>query len=186
MALPIAHCSVALGLARSVSFRTACLICLICLLPDFDFGLALAGWPLASVHRTFSHSLLFTALLTLLWARAWPARWRLISPGLFFAVLASHSVIDLLCTADRFDHGVMLFWPLSDVRLGWPVLVPLYRLLGESPFSLQGAILFTALEAALAWPFWKIAQTVAELGRQLHRAVNRKARLAEADQSPEF
>ena len=69
-------------------------------------------------------------------------------------LLASHSVVDLACTADVMDHGVELFWPLLDVRLGWPVLVPLYRLFAESPFSLQGALLFTFLELMLALLLW--------------------------------
>ncbi len=176
MALPVAHCSVALGLARSGSLRVLSLICLLCLLPDFDFGLTLLGWPLETSHRTFSHSLLFSALLTALWAWAWPTCWRWISPRLFFAALASHLVVDMLCTADRFDHGVMLFWPVSEIRLGWPVLVPLYRLVAESPFSVRGAILFTGLEFALAWPLWKSSQAAAGIVRQLDQAARKKVR----------
>ena len=164
MALPVAHCSLALGLTRSVQWRAAAFICLLCLLPDFDFTLVWAfDLPIREYHRTFSHSLVFFVGLTLIWAWLWPRRLRIVTPTAFFLALASHSMLDLLCTADAYDHGVMLFWPLSEVRLGWPVLVPLYGLFAQSPFSLQGAASFTLLELALAWPFWKAGRALAEL-----------------------
>ena len=54
----------------------------------------------------------------------------------------------------------MLLWPFTNTRFGWPVLVPLYRLLADSPFSLRGAALFTLLEILLAWPLWMLGQTL--------------------------
>ncbi len=125
------------------------------ILPDFDFVLVWGlGLSLQDFHRTFSHSLISFALVSLLWAFLRPTCLKEVSPQLVFVLLASHSVVDLACTADVMDHGVELFGPLLDVRLGWPVLVPLYRLFAESPFSLQGALLFTFLELMLALLLW--------------------------------
>ncbi len=123
--------------------------------PDFDF-LLVAGFdlPMREFHRTWSHSLLSAAVVGLLWARLRPVRFASISGPLVFLVLASHGAIDLLCTADAADHGVMWLWPLDTTRYGWPVLVPIYRRLAESPFTAGGALLFTLLEAVLAGPFW--------------------------------
>ncbi len=155
MALPVAHWALALGmvdLRRRVSW--ACLA-VFAILPDCDFVL---GWGLDFAenpyHRSFSHSLFFFFLLVLLWAMVRPRRLEEFTPGVCFLVLLSHGLLDLLCTDDAARHGVMLFWPFSDHRTGWPVLVPLYRLFAESPFSPEGAALFTLLELGLAVPLW--------------------------------
>ena len=92
--------------------------------------------------------------MSLFWAFLRPSFLKEVSPQLVFVLLASHSLVDLACTADVVDHGVELFWPLLDVRLGWPLLVPLYRVFAESPFSLEGACLFTFLELILALLLW--------------------------------
>ena len=155
MALPIAHWAVALAVTRSRDQKIRALAALLAVLPDFDFILVWGlGLPLQHFHRTFTHSLISFALVSLLWALLRPNSLNQLSPRLVFVLLASHSVIDLACTADVVDHGVQLFWPLLDVRLGWPLLVPLYRVFAESPFSLEGAVLFTLLEAILALLLW--------------------------------
>ncbi len=155
MALPIAHWAVALAMTRSRDQKIRALAALIAVLPDFDLMLVWGlGLPLQHFHRTFSHSLISFALVSFLWALLRPNPLNELSPKLVFVLLASHSVIDLACTADVVDHGVQLFWPLLDVRLGWPLLVPLYRVFAESPFSLKGAVLFTLLEAILALLLW--------------------------------
>ncbi len=155
MALPIAHWAVALAVTRSRDQKVRALAALLAVLPDFDFILVW-GWgaPLQDFHRTFSHSLISFALVSLLWALLRPSFFKEVSSQLVFVLLASHSVVDLACTADVVDHGVELFWPLLDVRLGWPLLVPLYRIFAESPFSLEGACLFTFLESLLALLLW--------------------------------
>ncbi len=159
MALPIAHWAVALAVTRSRDRKIRALAALIAVLPDFDFILVW-GWglPLQHFHRTFSHSLVSFAVVGLLWALLRPNFLNELSAKLVFVLLASHSLIDLACTADVVDHGVQLFWPLLDVRLGWPLLVPLYRVFAESPFSLEGALLFTLLESILALLLWLLLQ----------------------------
>ncbi len=159
MALPIAHWAVALAVTRSRDRKIRALAALIAVLPDFDFILVW-GWglPLQHFHRTFSHSLVSFAVVGLLWALLRPNFLNELSAKLVFVLLASHSLIDLACTADVVDHGVKLFWPLLDVRLGWPLLVPLYRVFAESPFSLEGALLFTLLESILALLLWLLLQ----------------------------
>ncbi len=155
MALPIAHWAVALALTRSRGRKIRALAALIAVLPDFDFILVWGlGFSLQHFHRTFSHSLISFALVSLLWALLRPGSLNELSPKLVFVLLASHSVVDMACTADVADHGVELFWPVLDLRLGWPLLVPLYRVFAESPFSVKGAVLFALLEAFLGLLLW--------------------------------
>jgi len=131
------------------------------IVPDLDFILVWGlGLPISVYHRTFSHSVLFGLALALLWPLLRPARMKALSFVLVFWILLSHGFIDMICTADAADHGVMLLWPLSTARLGWPVLVPLYRTLGDSPFSLEGALRFTGLEIVLAAPLWWLTRLV--------------------------
>lgn len=169
MALPVAHWAVALGTTRSRDPWLLAFLGLLSIAPDFDFLLV---WGLqlspSLYHRTWSHSLLFFAVLAGLWRWLRPRRLQGISPTLFLAVAASHSLLDLLCTADAADHGIMLFWPVSQVRLGWPVLVPIYRLLAESPFSVTGALWFTGLELLLALP---LCYTVRALRESLYNVM---------------
>ncbi len=154
MALPVAHLSVALG-AGSWRRRAVLLqVALVAVAADFDFALVWGlDLPAQTWHRTFSHSLAAAALLA---AAAWAFRpgWLRLSPRAVFAVYLSHPLLDMLCTADAADHGVMLLWPLSFERFGWAVLVPIYRLFAESPFSAAGALRFTLLEVLLAAPLW--------------------------------
>ena len=166
MALPTAHASIALGLSAVDTWTKRATICLLCLLPDFDFALVALGVPLSEAHRTFSHSLAFAVAIALLW-RLWPTARRWIPSRWIFAAVISHGLYDMLCTADAADHGVMLLWPASDWRLGWPILVPLYRLVGETPFSLAGAAGFTLLEAIMAWPLWRLSRTLSNGIRRL-------------------
>jgi membrane-bound metal-dependent hydrolase YbcI (DUF457 family) len=161
MALPVAHSAIAMGFASTRDRSVALFLCVLSFCPDFDFFFVwFLGMPLEAFHRTFSHSLLPVAVATGLFVWFRPARLSAVSGTLFFAVLGSHAVLDMLCTADRLDHGVMLFWPVSDLRLGWPVLVPLYSYFGESPFSPGGFLRFTALEVLLAPLLWLTARVV--------------------------
>ena len=160
MALPLAHTAVALGMTRSRDPLIWICLGLASIVPDFDFILVWGfGLPIEAYHRTFSHSLLFGAAMALLWMVIRPIRLKAISPVLIFAVLLSHSLVDMLCTADALDHGVVFFWPLSDYRMGWPILVPLYLWFGTSPFSVTGALRFTLLEILLAAPLWFLAKS---------------------------
>ena len=161
MALPVAHTAVALGMTRSRDPLIWVCLGLLSILPDLDFILVWGfGLPINVYHRTFSHSLLFGVTMALLWMAIRPGRLKAISPFLVFAVLLSHSFVDMLCTADVLDHGVVFFWPLSDYPMGWPALVPLYLFFGSSPFSLAGALRFTFLEMLLALPLWLLVRSV--------------------------
>lgn len=161
MALPVAHFSVAVGLSRQKDSLLLLFLAGLSILPDFDFILVwVFGMPADAAHRTWSHSAFFAIALALLWPLMRPGRLRRISAPLFFAVLMSHAAIDLLCTADAADHGVMLFWPFSDLKLGWPVLVPLYEIFAEDPFSLSGAAWFTLVELAISPLLWLVARTL--------------------------
>ncbi len=155
MALPVAHAAVAWGLAPTRDRWTLALLAVFSFAPDLDFILVVCfGLPLQDFHRTWSHSLPFALVVALFWARFRPQRFAAVSGLVVFAVLASHGAIDLFCTANAADHGVMWFWPLDATRFGWPVLVPVYRVLADSPFTAGGALLFTLLELVLAGPLW--------------------------------
>jgi membrane-bound metal-dependent hydrolase YbcI (DUF457 family) len=176
MALPAAHFAITLGLATSRDRLALAVLCLLSIVPDFDFFFVwVCGFPMEVWHRTWSHSLFFALTLALLWGLLRPRLLASISPALFFLVLAAHGLLDLFCTADAADHGVMLLWPLSDVRLGWPVLVPLYLELAESPFSLQGTLRFTMLEILLSPLLWFIAWALRNVTGRFTRVSERLA-----------
>ena len=159
MALPLAHCALALGITQTRDRLLLGFLALLAILPDFDFILVWGlGLPVRTYHRTFSHSLILSVLLALVWTFIRPKRLQQVSPRLLLAVLLSHSLLDMLCTADSFDHGVMFFWPFDQYRMGWPVLVPLYQVFAPSPFTISGALQFTLLEAVLMVPLWAIAR----------------------------
>ena len=161
MALPVAHTAVALGLTRSRDPLAWAFLGFLSILPDFDFLLVWGlGLPIGVYHRTFSHSALFCVAISLLWMVVRPARLKAISPLLVVMILLSHSFLDMLCTSDVLGHGVVFFWPLSNYRMGWPTLVPLYLFFGSSPFSFSGAIWFTLLEMFLAGPLWLSARSL--------------------------
>lgn len=178
MALPLAHAALATGLVKTKTWKTWLLVCLLAVCPDFDFLLVVFfGWTFSAAHRTVAHSL-FAALIVTLGFSAFAQmrlkggrrpQWWLPPAAAVFAAVASHGVLDLLCTADAADHGVMIFWPLSQTRFGWPVLVPFYRLVGNSPFSVEGFLSFTVLEMSLAGPLWLFGRMTASALQALGR-----------------
>ena len=90
------------------------------LAPDLDvLGRAFAVPHYAMLgHRGISHSLLFALALACLAVPLMPAGRRLWAVLFLFAAAASHGL------ADMFTHGskgIMLWWPLSDTRYGWPL-----------------------------------------------------------------
>lgn len=130
------HAVAGLGLARWCADRHMpwsywTLAAVLPLLPDLDvFSMAPYGSPLG--HRGVTHSLLF-ALATGLIAASIVARplrrqWWMLA-GLFFAVAATHGLLDALT---RGGEGIPLFWPLggrygnwgpipvSDIAFDWP------------------------------------------------------------------
>jgi membrane-bound metal-dependent hydrolase YbcI (DUF457 family) len=99
-------------------------------LPDVDVLPSLWGVPYQRVHRQATHSFLILApLVALCWvavhALEVPADWRFMAA--WTAALASHLVLDLLCTGPVLGmqgHGIPLFWPLS--RRRWSVSRPMF------------------------------------------------------------
>ena len=166
MALPVAHVATAIGFTKTRDLRVVGLLALVAISPDFDFFLV---WCLdlpILYHRTFSHSILFALSVAILYRVLLPRYQQRFSAWLVLIALVSHSLVDMICTADAGDHGVMLFWPISELRLGWPLVVPLYARFAESPFSVQGAFRFTLLEIVLAPIYWGSA---AVLGAPLRK-----------------
>ena len=160
MALPVAHVAVAYAICRSTDRPTLICLAFLSIVPDFDLLLVwMFDVSMSVYHRTFTHSLLFVLLVAALWLAARPKRLQTVSFGLVFLVVASHGFLDMLCTADATDHGVMLFWPLTEHRLGWPVLVPLYRLFASTPFTVRGFVLFTFLEVLLVISLWLLLRS---------------------------
>jgi len=87
-------------------------------LPDLDF---LAGWfdgNANQLHRSFTHSLTFAILISLVLSCMWrivPGFWR--STILYFTAYSSHLLIDFFTGAKigwtRAGFGMPLFWPWS-------------------------------------------------------------------------
>jgi membrane-bound metal-dependent hydrolase YbcI (DUF457 family) len=167
MALPVAHGAFVFGATKNRNMLVLLFLVIVSVAPDFDFFFVwVLGLPMQTFHRTFAHSIPFALVFTLLYAWVRPRWLSHLPPSLFFLVLVSHGLLDLLCTADAADHGVMLFWPVSTSRWGWPVLVPLYQQFGDSPFTVQGALRFTGLELLLSPLLWLLGRAVRE-GHQL-------------------
>jgi len=188
MALPTAHAAVAVGLTRKRSIRVLLFLAFLSVLPDFDFLAVLLRWqnPQFDLHRSWSHSLFFSATLTLLWYWIRPQIRILkeVSPGLFFSALVSHAILDMLCTSNAADHGVAILWPFLDTRYGWPVLVPLYLKFASSPFSITGALKFTSLELLLAGPLFLFAGM---MRASFYHIINRFKTLSTAErEAPEL
>jgi inner membrane protein len=117
-------------------------------LPDLDVIAFLLGIPYEAPlgHRGASHSLVFAALLAVLFTAAVPRAWRgelsaaRMAVFLFLAT-ASHGLLDALTDGGL---GVAFFWPLDDSRYFLP-----WRPLEVSPIGV-GAFLGARGAAILA------------------------------------
>ena len=100
--------------------RLALAAIVVAVAPDLDVvgrGFGVPHFALLG-HRGISHSLLVAAILALLALPWMSGARRLWSFAFLFGAAASHGL------ADMFTHGskgIMLFWPLSDTRYGWPL-----------------------------------------------------------------
>lgn len=99
--------------------------------PDLDALGHWAGVPYDSPwgHRGFTHSLVFSVFLGLLFARALNRRIRPLDVLFFAAVTTSHALLDMLTNGGR---GVALFWPLANDRVFFP-----WRPIEVSPISIR-------------------------------------------------
>lgn len=182
MALPVAHVSIAWGLSGKRDKHSLVLLGLISFSPDFDlFFVWFLGQSLNTFHRTWSHSLTFALVVAGIWWLCRPERFNRISPLLVFVIVASHAVLDFACTLDVADHGVMFFWPWSDYRIGWAILVPLYLVFGDSPFSWSGALRFSLLEVLLAVPLWLVSYGIRKCALYAGVAAESGVSLSELD-----
>ena len=98
--------------------RVAALGALLAVVPDLDvIGRAFEIPHTAPLgHRGISHSLVAAAFLALLGMAASAERQRLTSFAFLFAAAASHGLTDMLTDGGK---GIMLWWPLSDMRYAW-------------------------------------------------------------------
>ncbi|MGI8783880.1 MAG: metal-dependent hydrolase [Acidobacteriota bacterium] len=167
MAFPVGHAAAGLAAARAlgapVGERAVWTlgIALLAVVPDFDYILV---WPLgysrAQYHRTWTHSLLVAAAVALVVALAHarltrkPFSWRPLL--IYFAVVASHGIVDVLMVDNRSEHGVPLFWPFLPERLGWrSPFVPFYELFHPNARNvLRAAVPYTLVELLLGIPVW--------------------------------
>jgi inner membrane protein len=123
------HAIVGLGLGRVCIRRRLpvlfwALAALLPTVPDFD---ALSFQPYGSIwgHRGWTHSLSFALVLGVITAavtfRYFKMKFWLLA-GLFFAITASHAVLDALTIG---GFGIPFFWPFSSERFVIWGLVPL-------------------------------------------------------------
>lgn len=164
MSLPVAHALI--GGALLATFRPSLDFCrprvalaaamILPIVPDFDFALVwLGGLPVTVWHRTFSHSLIFSAAMGLL-AAVWVRRRGVGTPRAAFWFVAtlvlSHALVDMCGHGHGIPgRGVTLFWPFWQkfVAFPWQFLPPGRH--GQPEVYLRTAVLEFALLAPIAW-----------------------------------
>jgi membrane-bound metal-dependent hydrolase YbcI (DUF457 family) len=166
MSLPVAHALV--GGAILATFRPRLDFCsprvalaaamLLPVVPDFDFAFVwFLGLPVTVWHRTFTHSLLFSAALGLL-AALWVRRRGVGTPraafGFVTALVLSHAVVDMCGHGHGTPgRGVMLFWPAWQkyLALPWQFLPPGRH--GHPEVYVRTALIEFALLAPALWAY---------------------------------
>jgi inner membrane protein len=142
------------------------LAALLPIVPDLDvFSTAAYGAPLG--HRGITHSLVFALLVSVIIAGVTSRyfrenRWLL--TGLFFAIIASHGLLDALTKGGM---TIQFFWPL-EARYGNWGLIPVADLSFEIPDPRRSR----ALRGELLWVWLPVAVLVglATAFRYLRRA----------------
>lgn len=154
----------ALGKER-IPPRVAAMGALLAVAPDIDvIGRAFDIPHTAPLgHRGISHSLVAAAFLAFVGMAVSVEGRRLISFAFLFGAAASHGLADMLTAGGK---GIMLWWPLSDVRYAWeerPVEVS--GILGRSVANGRlPAILWSELRWLIVPAFllaWLVRMTVA-------------------------
>lgn len=131
-----------LGSAR-VPRRLAFAGALLAVAPDFDVVGRLLDVPHDAIlgHRGISHCLLFALAMALLamplMGRCRPA-WTF---AFLFAAGASHGLADMLTQGSK---GIMLWWPLSEVRYDW----------AEQPIPASGVLARSITDGSLPYILW--------------------------------
>jgi inner membrane protein len=132
------------------------LFAVLALLPDIDALAGLLGHRLAPPldHRGATHSLAFGVAVACALAALVPARRdRLVFLLGATVALVSHPMLDMLTHGGR---GVMLYWPLSARRYGWPWAPLPAAPIGLKLLSARG-LSALALEALVFAPFLVMA-----------------------------
>jgi membrane-bound metal-dependent hydrolase YbcI (DUF457 family) len=131
MPLPIAHGLLGASIVAATlpydsparNWKPLALGAALAYVPDLDYFLP-AHW-----HRSFTHSLIFALLISLVCFAAWGATNIRLAFACAGATL-SHALLDFATT--RAMPGVELFWPLSTRRFGLG-LIDYYSLTGIDP-----------------------------------------------------
>lgn len=97
--------------------------------PDLDYVPGMVIGDLNAFHYGFTHSLGFILAFWVLLMLAGRLcrldirRWAVLAA----ALLLSHLLVDIVTADGRGPYGIMLFWPLSEIRIHSPVtLFPMY------------------------------------------------------------
>lgn len=117
MAFPPAHVLVGIGMAEVVRgaaplprARAWALAAALAVLPDADFVLEIALGRAGAYHGTFTHSVVATVGVALLFCLLLDRRWGVLAG----AAWGSHLLVDLL--DDRGRTNVLLGWPFTQER----------------------------------------------------------------------
>ncbi len=120
------------------------------MLPDLDVITFYLGIPYGSRwgHRGFSHSFFFALVVSLpvalLTYRVFGMRWWVLW-ALFFAVTASHGVLDAFTNG---GHGIAFFAPFDATRYFFPWRPVQVSLIGMGFFTARG---LAALVSEIGW-----------------------------------
>ena len=169
-AVPLA---LAVGLGREVAPRRLVQVGVIAsILPDLDvlaFGFGIP-YEHALGHRGFTHSLVFAALVGLVFACTFRTLRTTFSRAFWFVFLAtaSHGLLDSLTNGGL---GVAFLWPFSDERYFAPVQMIEVSPIGRAFFSEWGA---RVLLSELVW----VWAPCALLSAFLYAARRKKQKLA--------
>lgn len=124
MPSPIGHTLMG-GVIYATKGKKGLLFCLIYAnLPDIDFLPGIILGSLNKYHHTFTHSLLFLAVLALLtgFIAGRKAGW------LSFILLLSHIIMDYFTADTSIPYGMTIFWPFSNRYFISPISIfPAYK-----------------------------------------------------------
>jgi inner membrane protein len=138
---PVIPLAIAAGLGRQqITGRLILLGALFSVLPDFDVIAFYFGIPYSSQwgHRGFTHSLLFAAAFSGLFAWAfanWIKTGRLVAFAFLFIAMGSHGLLDMLTDGGL---GIALLWPFTEARYFFPAQVVTVSPIGMGFFSEWG------------------------------------------------
>lgn len=168
---PVIPIALATGLGwHQLTGRLVLLGALFSVLPDLDVIAFAFGIPYSSQwgHRGFTHSLLFAAAFSGLfaWSLAnWMQTNRIISCAFLFIAMSSHGLLDMLTDGGL---GIAVLWPFDQTRYFFPTQVVKVSPIGMGFFSEWG---LRTLVSEFFW-IWLPALTAGVclfIGRRVYR-----------------